>query len=314
MFTPLMKQVVWGGDRIGRYKRLPRVEAPIGESWEISALPGMETIVSQGDYSGRNISSLIDEFGEDLLGIKCIRKYGNIFPLLVKIIDAHDNLSVQVHPDDNLANKRYGHFGKTEMWYIISANTGAKIYAGLKEKLSPEEYDRRVADGSFMEVVSEYDSFADDVYLLPGGSVHAIGAGNLLAEIQQATDITYRIYDYNRLGLDGHKRELHTSKAKEAIDFSANSSLKLPCFSREEADTLIVECEHFNVRRIKVSGEWTSELPVDTFKVLMCISGKAEIECMEGSCRIREGETVLLPAAVESCKVAGNAVLLYITL
>ncbi|MDE6131092.1 MAG: class I mannose-6-phosphate isomerase, partial [Muribaculaceae bacterium] len=189
-FAPYLKEVLWGGTKICKYKNLPSTSDCIGESWEISAVPGHESVVDAGEYKGLTLLQLIERFGEELLGSKVVKKYGLNFPLLVKIIDANQNLSVQVHPDDELAEKRHHSLGKTEMWYIIQADKGAKIYAGLNTAMTPDDYVRRVADGTFADTLAVHDSFPDDVFFLPAGRVHAIGAGNLLAEIQENSDIT----------------------------------------------------------------------------------------------------------------------------
>ena len=203
-FAPYLKSVIWGGDKICSYKGIVQHEPRIGESWEISSVPGHESIVCEGKYEGRSIVDLIDEFGPELLGEKVFSKFHGKFPLLIKFIDAADNLSVQVHPDDELALKRHNSLGKTEMWYIVDSEPKAKIYAGLNKLISPEEYVRLVEDGEFESALATHDSHTGDVFFLPAGRVHAIGAGNLLAEIQESSDITYRIFDYNRRDASGN--------------------------------------------------------------------------------------------------------------
>ncbi len=217
---PYFKSVIWGGERICKYKGVEQTEEKIGESWEISAVPGHESVVAEGPYKGMRITELIDCFGAELLGSKVMERYDGKFPLLVKLIDANDNLSVQVHPDDELAKKRHDSLGKTEMWYIIDADKGAKIYSGLNREMTPEEYVARVADNTIEETLAVHDSHPGDIFFLPAGRVHAIGAGNLLAEIQESSDITYRIYDYERRDAQGNARELHTELAKDAIEYT----------------------------------------------------------------------------------------------
>lgn len=309
-FEPYFKTVIWGGDRIFRYKGLNREEPNIGESWEISAVPGHESVVAEGIYAGRNINDLVMDFGTDLLGRSVMSRYGANFPLLIKFIDARDRLSVQVHPDDRLAGERHGSLGKTEMWYIIDSDPGAKIYSGLNVEMTPQEYERRVADGTFAETLAEHDSHRGDVFFLPPGRVHAIGAGNLLAEIQESSDITYRIYDYGRRDAQGKTRELHTDAARDAIDFRVHSSYKNPRPSGSVACERLVECEHFITSRILLDGKLDLNLDFDSFAVLICLSGAASLHTPGGTTQLKQGSTVLLPAVMTSCTLSGNASLL----
>lgn len=309
-FAPYLKEVLWGGTKICKYKNLPSTSDCIGESWEISAVPGHESVVDSGEYKGLTLLQLIERFGEELLGSKVVKKYGLNFPLLVKIIDANQNLSVQVHPDDELAEKRHHSLGKTEMWYIIQADKGAKIFAGLNTAMTPDDYVRRVADGTFADTLAVHDSFPDDVFFLPAGRVHAIGAGNLLAEIQENSDITYRIYDYDRRDADGNPRQLHTELAKDAIDFKLYDNLK----SHSPADTLpcaeIVRCDHFTVRRCIVNNEDELIFSPDSFSVVMCLEGLVRLIYPTGEMLLHAGHTVLLPAGLTSIHCFGKGRLL----
>lgn len=305
-FLPYLKSVIWGGDKICAYKGIAREEEKIGESWEISEVPGHVSVVAEGDYKGEDLSGLISRFGENLLGKKVYSRYDGKFPLLIKIIDANDNLSVQVHPDDSLARKRHNCLGKTEMWYIISAEPDARIYAGLSKPLDPEKYEAMVADGSFTDALASHDSCPGDVFFLPAGRVHAIGAGNLLAEIQESSDITYRIFDYNRLDANGNTRELHTELAKDAIDYKVYDSYKSASPSGDVKDAVIAECGHFRVERILINGADDKVLDPDSFTVVMCISGTVVVICPDGSMEIRKGTTVLLPAGMERVSFCGE--------
>lgn len=310
IFTPNLKTVIWGGAKICGYKGIPQTKSKVGESWEISAIPGHESVVAEGIYKGLKITELSARYGESLLGSKVVGLYGRNFPLLVKIIDAADKLSVQVHPGDALARKRHKCMGKDEMWYVISAEPGAKILSGLKVKLTPDEYERRVADGSFEETIAVHDSKPGDVYFLPAGRVHSIGAGNLLAEIQQSSDITYRIYDYDRRDSDGNLRELHTSMAKDAIDFHVYDHYKNPPVDDSVKEVELVNCEHFSTKRIILDEKRTFNLPDDSFTIIMCISGSYEIDSPEGKTHVKGGETILLPANIGSVSLDGDALLL----
>ena len=314
-FVPYLKSVIWGGENIAPYKGIDTDQRQIGESWEISSVPGHVSVVADGPYRGMTLTELIAQFGASLVGKANYEKYGTTFPLLVKLIDAADNLSVQVHPDDRLAMERHNSLGKTEMWNIIAAAGDAKIYAGLCRQITPDEYQRRVADNTIMEVIAEHDSAPGDVFFLPAGRIHAIGAGNLLAEIQQTSDVTYRIYDYDRRDKDGNPRQLHTAQAREAIDYTV-----YPEYKSIPTDNTLVDCPYFAVDRLAVDG---NDVPLphrrDSFTIVMCISGETVItypttdgdgKPCSRSCRARQGETLLFPASMSGLTATGHAILL----
>ena len=223
LFQPILKEIIWGGTDIRPFKGMTPTQEKIGESWELSHVDGDFSVVAYGADKGKTIDELIREYGESLLGAGVMKRFGTRFPLLIKFIDARDDLSIQVHPDDALAEKRHHSFGKTEMWYVIKATPDAALYCGFSQPIDVDEYVRRVEDNSIMEVLKRYNVTAGDVFFLPAGRVHAIGAGCFIAEIQQTSNITYRIYDYNRKGADGKGRELHTELAKDAIDYTFQS-------------------------------------------------------------------------------------------
>lgn len=313
LFKPWLKSVIWGGDKICRYKKIPQTDANIGESWEISTMPGAESVVAQGEYEGMTLTQLIQRFGEELLGKKVIEKYGNRFPLLVKIIDAREDLSMQVHPDDSLALQRHGSLGKSEMWFVISADKGAKIYSGFKTRLNPEEYQARVENKTFVESIASHESHPGDVYYIPAGRVHAIGAGNLLAEIQEASDITYRIYDYERKDNEGKLRELHTELAKNALDFKMHDNYRTIIEEGTSPEVKLVESEHFTTHRLMVNTEYTFSTDNDSFRILICIKGEIEIVSQDGSIILPEGHTALIPASAGVITLKGSALVLSIT-
>lgn len=311
-FVPYLKTVVWGGNKICRYKRLRQSEPKVGESWEISEIPGHVSVVADGIYTGMNLSELIAEFGEELLGHQVLKKYQGKFPLLIKFIDADDNLSVQVHPDDKLAQKRHNCPGKTEMWYIIDAEKNAKIYAGLKQEISPVEYLRRVSDNTFSDILAVHESQKGDVFFLPAGRVHAIGRGNLLAEIQESSDVTYRIFDYNRKDESGLTRELHTDLAKDAIDFSVQDNYKEPSVPQEASDYTIADCNHFTTRRIKIKGTKKLLLGDDSFSILIGIEGECVINIDNKLTHLLPGQTFLLPACIPQIAILGEGTVLLV--
>lgn len=309
-FVPYLKSVIWGGEKICIYKGIEQTEAKIGESWEISAVPGHESVVADGPYKGMKITELIECFGPQLLGRNVFERYDGKFPLLVKLIDANDNLSVQVHPDDDLARKRHDSLGKTEMWYIIDADEGAMIYSGLNKQLTPDEYERMVADNTIEQALAIHDSHPGDVFFLPAGRVHAIGAGNLLAEIQESSDITYRIYDYDRRDAHGNPRELHTELAKDAIDYTLQEEYKSAPADPSVADAVIAECGHFKVDRLLLDGEMAFSYDDTSFTVLMCLTGECLMEYEGNKTTFKRGETVLVPAALMSFALKGKGTML----
>lgn len=316
-FVPILKEVIWGGDKIAPFKSVSSNSENIGESWEISGVKGQESIVAEGPDKGLTLSQLVEKYGERLLGRKVAKVYGDsTFPLLVKIIDAKQNLSVQVHPDDDCAAKRHNSLGKTEMWYIIEAEPGAKIYAGLSQSISPDDYTRLVDEKKIMEVVAEHDSAPGDVFFLPAGRLHAIGAGNLLAEIQETSDITYRVYDYDRRDTDGNPRELHTDLAKDAIDYTVYPDYKTAYDKTSGGETDLVKCSHFDVRRLIVDGV---RLPVavesDSFVIVMNLEGSVTVHAGVTSTPLDRGETILIAAetAAAGLTVTGRGTLLTAT-
>ena len=315
-FTPYLKSVIWGGESIAPFKGIVTDQKAIGESWEISAVPGKVSIVDRGAFKGKSLTELIEEFGADLVGTGVYARYGKNFPLLIKIIDAKDNLSVQVHPDDELAAKRHNCPGKTEMWHIIDTAPDAKIYVGLKEKITPDEYERRVADNTIMDVIDSYDSAPGDTFFLPAGRIHAIGAGNLLAEIQETSDITYRIYDYDRRDADGNPRELHTGQARDAIDYTVYPNYKNEPAPAGVADVDLVNCSHFDVRRILLDG--TADVSMRhtrrSFMIVMCLDGEATLKygADGGEVKITRGETLLFPAVIGDLTATGTGILLQV--
>ena len=223
LFKPNLHTVVWGGQRLRQYKGMEPNDEPIGESWEVSAVPSSTSIVANGPWTGKLLTEVIDEAPEDILGKAVNKKYGGKLPLLVKFIDAKRDLSIQVHPNDEMAQREHGKMGKSEMWYVIRADEGSYLYAGFNKEITPEEYQQRVSDGTIVDVLSKHYVSPGDVFYLPAGRVHAICGGIMLAEVQQSSDVTYRIFDYNRPGLDGKPRELHTKLAAQALDYHVES-------------------------------------------------------------------------------------------
>ena len=242
-FNPLLKSTLWGGDKIIPFKQLSLQQQQVGESWELSGVPGNETTIA-GD--GRSLNQLVAQLREQLVGRANYRRFGNEFPLLVKFIDARQDLSIQVHPTDEIAHRQGKPRGKTEMWYVMASDPGAKLFNGLKQQITPEQYKQMVADDTICDALAQYPVSEGDCFFIPAGRIHAIGAGCFLAEIQQTSDVTYRIYDFNRRDKDGNLRQLHTREAAESIDYTVLPDYRQCYTPRKNEGQLLVECPYFN--------------------------------------------------------------------
>lgn len=303
-FEPYFKPVLWGGDRIAALKHIESPRRDIGESWEISAVPGHESVVADGPLKGQSITALVDRYGASLVGTEVAEKWGNLFPLLIKFIDARRDLSVQVHPDDEMALRCHSSRGKTEMWYVVDADPGSVIYAGFPRETSPESFFRSAHDGTLLDNVSRFEASRGQFYYIPAGTVHAIGAGVLIAEIQETSDISYRIYDYGRKDSDGNMRRLHIDEAREAIDFRPDTWN--PCRIPDESNANIIECDFFRVDYITPSSgsPVTFENPESgSFSIIMAVHG--DLVCRIGGTpfSLPIGHTGLVPASVRSFSV-----------
>ena len=263
---------MWGGSQLRPYKGLEPSDEPVGESWEVSAVPTSTSIVSNGVYAGKDLIAVINDNPDAILGKKVNEKYNGKLPLLVKFIDAKRDLSIQVHPNDEMAMREHGKMGKSEMWYIIKADEGAHLYAGFKQEITPEEYQKRIADGTITNVLADHQVKAGDVFYLPAGRVHAICGGILLAEVQQSSDVTYRIFDYNRPGMDGKPRELHTELAAKALDYHVIDNYRTDYTESSNKAVQIIDSPYFSVRVLEVSKSFHRDLrKYDSFIITMCI-------------------------------------------
>ena len=285
-----------------QYKAISTDQKNIGESWELSGVPGNESVVSNGEFTGRTITELIKEYDAELLGRHVFETYGENFPLLIKFIDARDDLSIQVHPDDAMAQSVHGQpFGKTEMWYVVSADKDAHLMSGLSAEITPEEYVSRVENNTITDVLCDYKVQSGDVFFLPAGRIHSIGKGCFIAEIQQTSDLTYRIYDFGRLGLDGKPRELHTELAKDAIDYSVSEDYRTAYTATQNEDTPLVECEYFKTHLLDLTEPLSVDVKSkDSFMIVICLEGQGELKDSEGNVvALKQGETVLVPAVTD---------------
>lgn len=308
-----LKTVLWGGDMIAAFKGITLDNHLVGESWEISGLKGHESVVASGDDAGLTLRQLIKKYRSQLVGKRIYRTHGTEFPLLIKFIDANKDLSVQVHPDEDLARSRHNCCGKTEMWYIIDAQPGASLLAGMSRTITPKEYLQHMADGTLLNVLTRHDTHAGDIFFLPAGRIHSIGAGNLLLEVQQPSDITYRVYDYNRLDINGKPRQLHTDLAIDAIDYTISRDC-LRHYPDVKGDISLINSIFFNVGRVIVDGSCDVPMPHDAFLCLMCIGGKATINYGGNTTEtIKQGESLLVPACVEHLSLNGSATIITAT-
>lgn len=314
-FQPYFKSVLWGGEKIAQYKGVSTDQKQIGESWEISGIQGRESVVTEGEDSGLTIVELIRKYKGDLVGNSIYAKYGDTFPILVKFIDAKQDLSLQVHPNDTIAKNRHNSSGKTELWYIIDTDENAKINVGFTQEITKKEYEQRVANNTIMDVVACYNSHPGDIFYLPAGRIHSIGAGNLIAEIQQTCDITYRVYDFNRRDAQGNTRELHTKLAKHAIDYTVHDSYVTSCPHNKPGEFNLIKCEYFDTNRIILTDCYEIEsTSLDSFRIIMCLKGNVEITDNNGNTTtLSQGETVLVPAITSKLIFKGNAELLSTT-
>ncbi len=301
LFGPNLHSVVWGGNQLRPYKGLEFSDEPIGESWEVSAVPSSTSLISNGGWKGKDLITAINEQPEAILGKAVNEKYQGKLPLLVKFIDAKKDLSIQVHPNDEMAMREHGKMGKSEMWYVIKADEGAHLYAGFKKEITSEEYQQRIADGSITEVLADHQVKAGDVFYLPAGRVHAICGGIMLAEVQQSSDVTYRIFDYNRPGMDGKPRELHTELAAKALDYHVEENYRTEYIDSTNKATQIIDTPFFDVRVMEISKPFHRDLrKYDSFVISMCIEDDCKIRVRSTGDEIllKEGHSTLIPSAI----------------
>ncbi len=298
-FTPILKDKIWGGEKLGTVLDKPTGDSKIcGESWEISGVEGDISEVAEGPLAGKNLVELIDEFKGELVGEEVYQKFGNKFPLLIKFIDANDDLSIQVHPDDELGMKRHNSFGKTEMWYVVDAEEGATLISGFNKQTSKEEYFEIFESGRLTDILNREDVFNDDVFFLPAGRVHTIGKGLLIAEIQQTSDITYRIYDFDRVDANGVGRELHVEEAVDAIDYNHYDEYKTN-YDHSAKEAEIGRSQYFVTNRLLIEESSTRNYSdFDSCIILMILEGEGTLEFDGGSIQYKLGDSILVPNTI----------------
>lgn len=303
-FNPILKDKIWGGEKLGSVLNKPIGNSTIcGESWEISGVPGNISIVSEGSLKGSLLTDLINEYKGDLIGKRVYETFGDKFPLLIKFIDANDDLSIQVHPDDELGMKRHNSFGKTEMWYVVDSEEGATLISGFNKPVDKEEYLKIFNAGNITEILNREDVHNDDVFFLPAGRVHTIGKGLLIAEIQQTSDITYRIYDFDRVDSEGNSRELHVEEALDAIDFDYYDEYKT-IYDMGASEVEIGNSQYFITNRLQLENSVTRNYEAyDSCVIFMCLEGEGEINFEGGSISFELGDSILVPNSISDIEI-----------
>ena len=307
-FQPLLKQTLWGGDKIVTFKHLDSQLENVGESWEISGVKDNETIVKEGPLKGKSLNEVVAELKDRLVGKENYQRFGDEFPLLIKFIDARQDLSIQVHPNDEIAHKQGKPRGKTEMWYLMESEPGAKLYCGLKKQITPDQYKEMVDNDTICDALAQYEVKEGDCFFLPAGRIHAIGPGCFLAEIQQTSDVTYRIYDYKRKDKNGNYRELHTKLAAESINYQVENDYRTHYVGRLNKGVSLVQCPYFCTAVYDLNEPMTLDYSeLDSFVILIGLKGEGRITDNEGNeVSIMAGDTLLIPATTETLSVSGT--------
>ena len=307
-FNALLKQTLWGGDKIIPFKHLSDKLENVGESWEISGVKGNETLVAEGEFAGQSLNDVVIALKADLVGKANYERFGNEFPLLIKFIDARQDLSIQVHPTDEIAQKQGKDRGKTEMWYIMDSDPDAKLYSGLKKEITPEQYKEMVENDTICDALAQYAVKEGDCFFLPAGRIHAIGTGCFLAEIQQTSDVTYRIYDFKRKDRDGNYRQLHTKEAAECINYTVENNYRTEYVPVKNQGIALVSCPYFSTAVYDLDEPMTLDYSeLDSFVILIGMKGSGTVTDGEGNTlTLNAGESMLVPATTQTLKVEGT--------
>ena len=306
-FEPLLKQTLWGGSKIIPFKHLDAQLDIVGESWEISGVKDNETIVSNGPFKGMSLNQLVREQKELLVGKENYQRFGDEFPLLIKFIDACQDLSIQVHPTDETAHRQGKSRGKTEMWYVLESAPGAQLYNGLKQQITPEQYKEMVENDTITDALARYEVSEGDVFFIPAGRIHAIGAGCFVAEIQQTSDVTYRIYDFKRKDKNGNYRELHTQLASESIDYTVQENYRVDYQCLKNEGVQVATCPYFTTAVYDLTEPMILDYSdLDSFVILIGVKGAGRLICEGEEMPFQMGDTVLLPATTKEVKVEGE--------
>ncbi|MDX1472281.1 MAG: type I phosphomannose isomerase catalytic subunit [Flavobacteriaceae bacterium] len=300
-FEPILKEKIWGGNKLKEILDKPTISRRTGESWEISGVEGDISVVKNGPLKGKSLSDIIKQYQGRLLGKRVYQNFGEKFPLLIKFIDARENLSVQLHPNDKIAAKLHNSFGKTEMWYVVQADKNSNLIVGFKEGVDKSTYLKHLQDKNLSEILNFEKVEAGDSYFIEVGRVHAIGSGILLAEIQQTSDITYRIYDWDRVDDEGNSRELHTDLALQAINFEMRDDFRRDYNDIPNKSSNMVQCNYFTTNFVHVTKKYNISNGIDSFRIYMNVEGEAKLHWNDGETNLNFGETILVPATLDSC-------------
>ena len=306
-FEPLLKQTLWGGEKITAFKHLNSDLETVGESGEISGVKDNETIVATGTEKGKSLNQLVREQKGALVGQENYERFGDEFPLLIKFIDARQDLSIQVHPTDEIAHRQGKSRGKTEMWVALESDKGAQLYNGLKQQITPEQYKEMVENDTITDALARYEVNEGDVFFIPAGRIHAIGAGCFIAEIQQTSDVTYRIYDFQRKDKNGNYRELHTKEAAESINYTVLPNYRTEYKLEKNVPQQVAQCPYFTTAVYDLDEPMMLDYSeLDSFVILIGLKGEGTLTADGKSVSLNAGETVLIPATAKEIKVEGN--------
>lgn len=306
-FKPILKERLWGGTKLKDVLGKPSTSEITGESWELSGVEGDISEVAEGPLKGISLKEIIQKEGEHLLGKSVVARFGLDFPILIKFIDAKQDLSIQLHPNDDLAKKRHNSFGKTEMWYVMDADPGAKLIVGFNRTVEQEEYVKSLENDTLLDLMNYEEVHEGDTFFINTGKIHAIGAGVMLAEIQQTSDITYRVFDFNRRDKDGNLRELHTELALDAMDYERKDDFKVAYAQESNVHNNMVDSPYFKTNYLNLSENHEMDLSHrDSFTIFMCVGGEGTISNAEGSATFQRGETILIPASSNSLSIETN--------
>ncbi len=315
-FKPILKERLWGGTKLKNVLNKPSESEITGESWELSGVDGDISEVANGDLKGTPLKRLIEQNGKDLLGKPVVSRFGNNFPILIKFIDAKQDLSIQLHPNDELAKERHNSFGKTEMWYVMDADPGSQLIVGFNRNVEKDEYVKSLKNDSLLDLMNYEKVKEGDTFFINTGKIHAIGAGVLLAEIQQTSDVTYRVFDFNRKDKNGNLRELHTDMALDAIDYEKKDDFKVDYSRSSDIVNEMVDCPYFKTNFLDLTTTMHKDVTErDSFTIYMCVGGEAEIKNDWGTVSMVNGETILVAAASTSIDITtSGAKLLEVTI
>ena len=300
-FRPIFKEKIWGGDKLPALLNKNYTSPHCGESWEISGVQEDISVVSDGFLKGNSLEELIEVYMGELVGERIYDQFGTEFPLLIKYIDANDRLSIQVHPGDELSKERHGAYGKTEMWYVVQADEGAELISGFNRTIDRDSYLIALQNGHLENLLQFEQVRPGDVFFIPAGKVHGIGKGIVVAEIQQTSDVTYRIFDYNRVDEKGKPRELHTELALEAINFKSQKQAKTDYQPKMNEPVELVKCNYFTTNLLHLNEEMERDFSkIDSFVIYLCVEGSYSFEWESDSIGVQRGETILVPASIEN--------------